>query len=129
MFRLRRLQRMEGQTIQKTRKNIEKNDLRANTPHTLVCFEKATNNVQNWSSKMTPLGLKNTHIFLPFGPWGAEKFKRCPQSRQGMPLVLQMVAQRSQKGAKMEPQSSKKLENNVKNNVKMLKQTNQRNKN
>ena len=114
---------MEGQAIPRTTTKIRKNDLRANILHALVFFEKDTERCQNWSPKMTPLGLGNylSHTFWNLGLRAAQKVcTKLPREAPGTPNGPPKVP----KGSKMEPQSEPKLEHSVKNNIKMLKKTN-----
>ena len=122
MIGLRRLQRIEGQAIPRIAKKSRKNDLRANTLHALVFFlKKIQKRCQNWSPKMTPLGLGNhlLHTFWTLGLRAAQKVcSKLPREAPGTPND----PQRCQKGAKMEPRSEPKLEHSVKNNIKRLKE-------
>ena len=62
------------------------------------------------------------HILHTFWTLGLRAAQKVSQSCPGKPLVLQMVTQRCQKAAKMEPESEPKLEHSVQNNIKRLKE-------
>ena len=111
-----------GSAAPGNRENIWNNYLRAITPHTLVCLQ-VTKLVQKWSPKITPLGVGDSicSTFWTLGCRAVQKASRKPpRDAPGTPNGRPKVS----KGAKMEPQSSKKLENNVKNNF-SKKQTNE----
>ena len=112
---------MEGQAIPRTTKKSRKNDLRANTLHALVFFEKDTKKVPKFVPKMTPLGLGNhlLHTFWTLGLRAAQKVcTKLPREAPGTPNGPPKVP----KGSKMVPQSEPKLEHSVKNNIKRLKE-------
>ena len=84
--------------------------------------KKIQKKCQNWSPKMTPLGLGSNllHTFWTLGLRAAQKVcSKLPREAPGTPNDHQ----RCQKAVKMVAQSEPKLEHSVKNNIKRLTKT------
>ncbi len=122
VFGLRRLQRIEGQAVQETMEKRRKNDSWANSPRTLVFFQKVPRNGLKSDYPFLP-GSSPFLDFLPPGPRAAQKVStKPPRGAQGPPKGRPKApkgCQWSPKGLKrvpkMEPKSEPELKNKVAN--------------
>ena len=103
-------------------KEQKKRPASQHSPRTRFFLKNIQKRCENWSPKMTPLGLGNNilHTFWTLGLRAAQKVcTKLPREDPGTPNGPPKVPKLS----KMVAQSEPKLEHSVKNNIKRLKKT------